>query len=76
LPEFDGKLETALLAKALAATPQEEDAAYHAIALQLIADKIVFTILSPDLVLAHRADISGVYYSACCNLRLADIVKH
>ncbi len=76
LPEFDGKLETALLAKALAATPQEEEAAYHAIALQLIADKIVFTILSPDLVLAYRADISGVYYSACCNLRLADIVKH
>lgn len=76
IPEFDGKVESALLAKALAATPQQQDQAYHALALQMIADRIVFPILSPDLVLAYRSDISGVRYSACCNLPLAEIVKH
>jgi peptide/nickel transport system substrate-binding protein len=31
--------------------------------------------VNPNLVLARRADISGVHYSACCNLELARVSR-
>jgi peptide/nickel transport system substrate-binding protein len=44
--------------------------------MQMIGDKIILPILSPNLVLAYRSDISGVRYSACCNLPLAELSRH
>jgi peptide/nickel transport system substrate-binding protein len=41
----------------------------------MIDDKIILPILSPNLVLAYRKEISGVRYSACCNLPLAEVEK-
>lgn len=75
-PGLDGAAELAMFNKALAATPSEQEARYHDLGMQMIQDKIILPILSPDLVLAYRSDISGVRYSACCNLPLAEITRH
>jgi len=73
---LDGKAELEMFNKALAATPAEQEQAYRALAMEMIGDKIIIPILSPNLVLAHRKEIGGVRYSACCNLPLAEIVKN
>jgi len=39
----------------------------------MIKDKIILPMISPDLILAYRANVKGVRYSACCNLPLAEI---
>jgi peptide/nickel transport system substrate-binding protein len=75
-PGLDGKMELDQFNKALAAAGPAQEDAYKAIGMQMIADKIILPIVSPDLVLAYRNDISGMRYSACCNLPLAEIVKH
>jgi peptide/nickel transport system substrate-binding protein len=63
--------ETATFSQALAATTvSDRDNLYHALALDMIQDNVVVPLLSPDLVLAYRSDIHGVFYSACCNLEL------
>lgn len=62
-----------LLAAALAAPADEVDAAFEAIGLEMIADRIILPVVSPNLILAHRANVDGVRYSACCNLPLAEI---
>jgi peptide/nickel transport system substrate-binding protein len=41
----------------------------------MIADRIILPLVSPELVLAYGAGISGVRYSACCNLPLAEITN-
>jgi peptide/nickel transport system substrate-binding protein len=75
-PGLDGAAELTAFNKALAAAGPAQEDAYKAIGMQMIADKIIVPIVSPDLVLAYRSDISGVRYSACCNLPLNEIVKH
>jgi peptide/nickel transport system substrate-binding protein len=75
-PGLDGAKELAMFNQALAATPAEEETRYHDLGMQMIDDKIILPILSPDLVLAYRSDISGVRYSACCNLPLAELSRH
>ena len=75
-PGLDGAAELTAFNKALAAAGPAQEAAYQAIGLQMIADKIILPIVSPDLVLAYAKNISGMRYSACCNLPLAEIVKH
>ncbi len=35
--------------------------------MEPIKDKIIIPLVSPNMVLAYRSDISGVRYSACCN---------
>jgi peptide/nickel transport system substrate-binding protein len=72
---LDGKAELELFNKALAASADQEEEAYRALAMKMIDDKIIMPIVSPNLVLAHRKEIDGVRYSACCNLPLAEIVK-
>lgn len=62
-----------LLTAALAAPEDKVDAAFEAIALEMMADRIILPVLSPNLILAHRANVEGVRYSACCNLPLAEI---
>ena len=65
-----------LLAKALAAPAAEQEAAYQAVAEQMIKDRVIVPVVSPDLVLAYRKTISGVRYSVCCNLPLAEITRN
>lgn len=72
---LDGKVQNEMYHKSLGATGAAQEAAYRDLALKMIDDKIILPILSPDLVLAYRDDISGVRYSACCNLPLAEIEK-
>jgi peptide/nickel transport system substrate-binding protein len=67
--------EADLLAKALASGGEEQVKLYHELAQQMIDDRIIFPLASPKLVLAHRSDIEGVRYSACCNLPLAEISR-
>ena len=64
-----------LYAKALAASGDASDAAYAEIGQAMMDENIIITLVSPNLVLAHRSDISGVRYSACCNLPLAEISR-
>ncbi len=63
--------EAAIYAKALASSGEAADAAYADLADEMMQDTIILPLVSPDLVLAHRSDIAGVRYSACCNLPLA-----
>jgi peptide/nickel transport system substrate-binding protein len=67
--------ETDLFKKAMAANDAERDGVYHEIALQMIEDRIIVPVVSPNLVLAYRSNIDGVRYSACCNLPLAEISR-
>ena len=36
----------------------------------MIDDAIIMPIVNPQLVLASASDITGMHYSACCNLDL------
>ncbi len=67
--------ETGIYAKALASSGEAADAAYAELADEMMKDTIILPLVSPDLVLAHRSDIEGVRYSACCNLPLAEIKR-
>jgi peptide/nickel transport system substrate-binding protein len=63
--------EGATFERALASTdPAAREQLYHQLALDMIKDSIVFPLFSPNLVLAYRNDVQGVFYSACCNLEL------
>lgn len=66
--------EGELLQKALATSDDEErDTIYRDIALEMIKDRIIVPVVSPNLVLAYRSNVEGVRYSACCNLPLAEL---
>jgi peptide/nickel transport system substrate-binding protein len=65
--------EGALLKQALAATPTEAEKIYREIALEMIGDKVIIPVVSPDLILASRKGVTGVRYSACCNLALSQV---
>ncbi|WP_246666247.1 ABC transporter substrate-binding protein [Aquamicrobium sp. LC103] len=67
--------EAELLGKALAAPDAERETIYRDIALEMIDDRIIIPVVSPNLVLAHRNDVAGVRYSACCNLPLAELSR-
>jgi peptide/nickel transport system substrate-binding protein len=75
-PGLDGKTELDMFNKALAAAGAAQEDAYRALAMKMIDDRVVLPIVSPDLVLAYAKNISGMRYSACCNLPLNEIVKH
>lgn len=62
--------EGELLKKALASSAEQSAAVYREIALEMIGDKIIIPVVSPDLILAARKGVNGVRYSACCNLAL------
>lgn len=65
--------EAELYAKALATSGEESAAAYNALGLEMIKDRIIIPLVSPNLVLAYGSDITGVRYSACCNLPLGEL---
>ena len=65
--------ETTSFAAALAATGEEKTTLYNAIGQEMIDDLIILPLVNPGLVLAHASDITGVRYSACCNLELGGL---
>jgi peptide/nickel transport system substrate-binding protein len=75
-PDMLNPREASLLAEALAAPADQQEAAYGAVALEMIGDRVIIPVVSPNLVLAYRKNISGVRYSVCCNLPLAEIKRN
>ena len=67
-----GELKTKALA---AATVEEANALWTEAAQEMINNKIIIPMVSPDLILAYGPNIKGVRYSACCNLPLAEITN-
>lgn len=67
--------EPGLYAEALASSGEAAEAAYAKLGEEMMKDAIIIPLVSPNLVLAHRSDIEGVRYSACCNLPLAEISR-
>jgi len=74
-PSVTNPKEADLLKQALAAPDADKEALYEQIGMQMIADKVIMPVVSPNLVLAHRNDITGVRYSACCNLPIDEIAR-
>ena len=67
---LDNPKESELLAKALASSGDARTQAYTDLGNQMIDDAIIVPIVNPQLVLATASDITGMHYSACCNLDL------
>jgi peptide/nickel transport system substrate-binding protein len=67
--------EVDLLQQALAASGDDVARLYREIALEMINDRIIVPVVSPNLVLAYRNTVEGVRYSACCNLPLAELSR-
>ncbi|MCU1503489.1 MAG: extracellular solute-binding protein family 5 [Ilumatobacteraceae bacterium] len=68
--------ESDLLTKAFATQdPAARDGIYKQLAQAMIDDQVIIPIVNPDLFLASRANITGMHYSACCNLDLALLGK-
>jgi peptide/nickel transport system substrate-binding protein len=74
-PSVVNPREAELLKQALASGGEAMEQAYHEIGMEMIKDRVIFPLVSPDLVLAHLKDVKGVRYSACCNLPLAEISR-
>lgn len=62
-----------LLDAALAAPADQVEDAFQAVAEEMIEDRIIIPILSPNLILAYRGNVQGMRYSACCNLPLVEL---
>ena len=60
--------EAELLKQALATGGEESAKHFAELGQEMINDRIILPLVSPNLVLAYRKDVSGVRYSACCNL--------
>ena len=56
-------------------TTQARGRALSRLALEMIKDRIIVPVVSPNLALAYRSNVEGVRYSACCNLPLAEISR-
>jgi peptide/nickel transport system substrate-binding protein len=67
---LDNPKESELLVTALASSGDARTQAYTDLGNQMIDDAIIVPIVNPQLVLATASDITGMHYSACCNLDL------
>lgn len=74
-PSVTNAREAELLKQALAAPEGEKDKLFHDIAMEMISDRVIIPLVSPNVVLAHGTSIKGVRYSACCNLPLDEITR-
>jgi peptide/nickel transport system substrate-binding protein len=72
-PPLIDPAETALLQQALAASGDAAADLYHQLGQHMIDDTMILPLVNPQLVLAHSSDISGMHYSACCNLELGNL---
>jgi peptide/nickel transport system substrate-binding protein len=75
MPELYNKAEEDAFNKALASGGEAMDKAYQEVGRQMIADRVIIPVVSPELVLAYRKDVKGVRYSSCCNTPLAEISR-
>jgi len=63
--------ETSMFNKALASSAQtDRDQFFNQAGQQMIKDAVTVPLFSPDLVLAYKTGITGITYSACCNIKL------
>ncbi len=68
--------ETDLLTKAFGSQDATARAAiYKQLGQAMIDDQVIIPVVNPNLFLASRSDIKGLYYSACCNLVLAQLSR-
>ncbi|MGZ4805527.1 MAG: ABC transporter substrate-binding protein, partial [Ilumatobacteraceae bacterium] len=67
---MDNPKESDLLKQALASSGDAKAKAYTDAGQQMIDDEIIIPIVNTQLVLASRTNITGMHYSACCNLDL------
>ncbi len=74
-PSITNKDAADLLKQAMAADPTGADQIYHKLAQGMIDDRIIVPVVSPDVILAYGKNIGGVGYSACCNLKIDEIVQ-
>ena len=65
--------QTDLFAQALAASGEERTELYTQLGQAMIDDLVILPLVNPGLVLAYASDITGVRYSACCNLELGEL---
>ncbi|MEO6124866.1 MAG: ABC transporter substrate-binding protein [Ilumatobacteraceae bacterium] len=66
--------EATVLAQAFATQDATERASlYKQLGQMMIDDQVIIPIVNPDLFLASRSDITGMAYSACCNLDLSKL---
>jgi peptide/nickel transport system substrate-binding protein len=65
--------QTELFSQALASTGDAKTDLYTQIGQSMIDDLVIMPLVNPGLVLAHASDITGVRYSACCNLELGGL---
>jgi len=72
-PPLIDPAETGLLQQALAASGDSAADMYHQLGQHMIDDTMILPLVNPQLVLAHRTDIGGMHYSACCNLELGSL---
>ena len=68
---IDNAKESTLLTAALAAAGDAKTKAYTELGQAMVDDLVILPIVNPKLVLAYAADVTGMHYSACCNLDLA-----
>ena len=64
-----------LLKKALASGGDDKEKAYHELAMGMIDDRIIIPVVSPNLVLASSKKVTGLRYSACCNLLMDELSR-
>jgi peptide/nickel transport system substrate-binding protein len=58
-----------LLKQALAAPEAEKSKFFHDIAMEMINDRVIIPLVSPNVVLAHAKSVKGVRYSATATCR-------
>ena len=68
---IDNAKESTLLTTALAAAGDAKTKAYTELGQAMVDDLVILPIVNPKLVLAYASDVTGMHYSACCNLDLA-----
>nr|WP_246688601.1 MULTISPECIES: ABC transporter substrate-binding protein [unclassified Mesorhizobium] len=64
-----------LYKKALAASGDDAEKLWHQAGQEMIDDRIILTLVSPDLILTYNPDIKGVHYSTSAMLSLADLSR-
>jgi peptide/nickel transport system substrate-binding protein len=67
------KIQAVRNAALAAATPEEANKLWFEAGEMMAKDRIIIPMVSPDMILAYGDKVTGVRYSACCNLPLSEI---
>ena len=74
-PSLINPREAELYAKALASSGEAMQKFYFDIGEEMIKDRVIIPLLSPNQILAYRKDIEGVRASTCCILEVEGISR-